>query len=75
MKATLPSVVAAEAFWRNEPGALGRVAWSMAERGAIIAAALLIMGERQKVLPYTLAVSAAIELVVLWQVKQQLNTR
>lgn len=70
---TLPSVTAAEAFWRGDDGALGRVLWSMAERAAIVGTALYLAGERKRVLRYTLAVTGAIEAVVLWQVKRQID--
>lgn len=70
---TLPSVIAAEKVWRGEPGALGSVAASMLERGAIIGAVLLLAGERKNLLRYTVAVTAGIELVVLLMVKSQLN--
>ncbi len=70
---TLPSIVAAEAFWRGDEGAWKRVLWSMLERAAIIAPALYLAGERKRVLRYTLATTAAIEAVVLWQVKRQLK--
>jgi len=70
---TLPSVTAAEKFWKGEPGALGAVLWSMVERAAIIAPALYVLGERKRLVRYTLGVTAAIEAVVLWQVKRQLD--
>ena len=72
---TLPSVKAATAFWHGRPGALAQVLLSMTERGAIIAAALLLVGRRKNVLRDTLAVTAAIEAVVLWQVKSQLPAK
>lgn len=70
---TLPSITAAEALWRKEPGALGRVALSMLERSAVIGGALWLAGEREKLLRYTLAATVAVEAIVLWQVKRQLN--
>ena len=70
---TLPSVVAAQKFWRGESGALGSILWSMTERAAIIGAALYLAGERKRLLRYTLATTAAIEAVVLWQVKRQID--
>jgi len=74
MKPTLPSVVAAEALWRGEKGAAGKVALSMLERAAIILPALFLAGERKHLLRYTLVTTAAIEAVVLWQVKRQLDS-
>ena len=71
---TLPSVTAAEAFWRHEPDAFQRVLGSMAERSLIVAAALLLAGRRKHVLRDTLFVAGAIEAVVLWQVKRQLES-
>ena len=73
MKPTLPSVVAAEKFWRGEPGAFGSVLWSMLERAAIIAPALYVLGERKRLVRYTVGVTVAIEAVVLWQVKRQID--
>lgn len=70
---TLPSVTAAEKFWRGEPGALGSILWSMVERAAIIAPTLYVLGERKRLARYTLGVTAAIEAVVLWQVKRQID--
>ena len=72
--ATLPSVTAAEAFWRGDEGAWGRVLWSMLERAAIIAPALYVAGERKRLLRYTVITTAAIEAVVLWQVKRQIDS-
>ena len=69
---TLPSVVAAEKFWKKEPDAYQAIAKSMAQRAAIIGTALLIAGERKRLLRYTLAATIAIELVVLWEVKKQI---
>ena len=69
---TLPSVVAAEKFWKKDPDAYPAIAKSMAQRAAIIGTALLIAGERKRLLRYTLAATIAIELVVLWEVKKQL---
>ena len=71
---TLPSITAAEAFWRGDEGAWGRVLWSMLERAAIIAPALYIAGERKRLLRYTVITPAAIEAVVLWQVKKQIDS-
>jgi hypothetical protein len=71
---TLPSVTAAEAFWRGEEGALGKVLWSMVERAAIIAPTLYVLGERKRLVRYTVGVTAAIEAVVLWQVKRQIDS-
>lgn len=70
---TLPSVVAAEAFWRGEQGAAGKVAFSMLERAAIILPALFLAGERRHLVKYTVVTTAAIEAVVLWQVRKQLQ--
>lgn len=72
-KATLPSVVAAEKFWRGEPDGVSSVLWSMAQRAAIIAPALYLAGERNRLWRYTVAATVAIEAVVLWQVKSQLE--
>jgi len=70
--ATLPSVVAAEKFWRGEDGAVGAILFSMAERAAIIGAALYLAGERKRLLRYTLAATLGIEAVVLTSVKLQM---
>lgn len=70
---TLPSVVAAEAVWTDQPGAIGSVAVSLLERAAIIGGALFLAGERKNLLRYTLATTIAIELVVLAVVKKQLD--
>lgn len=70
---TLPSVTAAEAFWRGDEGAWKRILWSMVERAAIIAPTLYVLGERKRLLRYTVGVTAAIEAVVLWQVKRQID--
>lgn len=72
---TLPSVIAAEKFWKKEPDAYKAIAVSMVERGAIVGIALLLAGERKHLLKYTVAVTAAIEAVVLWQVKKQLEAK
>lgn len=72
---TLPSIVAAEALWREEPGALGKVGYSMLERAAIVAPALWLSGTRE-VKPLfwqTLTVVTFIEAVVIWQVQRQLK--
>lgn len=73
MNPTLPSVVAAEAIWRGEKGAAGKVAYSMLQRAAIILPALFLAGERKHLLKYTLFTTAAIEAVVLWEVKKQID--
>ena len=70
---TLPSIVAAEKFWKGEPGGVAAVLWSMVERAAIIAPTLYVLGERNRLVRYTLGITAAIEAVVLWQVKRQLG--
>lgn len=72
--ATLPSVTAAEALWKGETGAFGKILWSMVERAAIIAPTLYLLGERKKLVRYTVGITAAIEAVVLWQVKRQLDS-
>ena len=69
---TLPSVVAAEKFWRKDPDAYSAILKSMAQRAAIAGTGLFIAGERKNLLKYTLAVTIAIELVVLWEVKKQM---
>jgi hypothetical protein len=70
---TLPSVVAAEAFWRKEQGAGGKLLWSMLQRAAIILPALFVAGERKNLLKYTAVTTLAIEAVVLLEVKKQLR--
>lgn len=70
---TLPSIVAAQAFWNGEPEAWKKVLWSMSERSAIIATALFLAGERKRLVRYTLATSAAIEAVVLLVVRKQMK--
>lgn len=72
---TLPSVVAAEAVLTNQPGAVGKLLWSLAQRAAIIAPALYLAGERKRVVRYTLVATLAIEAVVLWEVRRQLGVR
>jgi hypothetical protein len=72
---TLPSVVAAEALLKNQPGAVGKLLWSLAQRAAIIAPALYLAGERKRVVRYTLVATLAIEAVVLWEVRRQLGVR
>jgi hypothetical protein len=70
---TLPSVTAAEKFWRGETGAIPAILWSMGGRAAIIGAALFLLGERKKLVRYSLGASAAIEAVVLAVVKGQID--
>lgn len=72
---TLPSVVAAKALWKGEPGALGKVGYSMLERAAIVAPALWLSGSREpkQLLWQTLTVVTFIEAVVIWQVQRQLD--
>lgn len=76
-RATLPSVQAAEAVWTDQPGAWAKVATSMLERAAIVAPALWVAGEREPkgLAVKTLTVVAAIEAVVLWQVRRQLESK
>jgi hypothetical protein len=71
---TLPSVTAAEKFWKNEPGAIPAILWSLTERSAIIGAALFLLGERKNLLKYTLGSAAAIEIAVLVVVKSQIDS-
>jgi hypothetical protein len=49
------------------------IAKSMPQRAAIAGTGLFIAGERKNLLKYTLAVTLAIELVVLWEVKNQMT--
>lgn len=67
----LPSAIAAEKFWRGEPGAGWTIAGSMLERSAIVATALYLAGERKRLLRYTVAVTVAIEVVVLAVLKPE----
>ena len=70
---TLPSVRAAEAVWKGEPGAAWKVAGSMLERAAIIAVALAAVGERKHLVRNTIAATVGIELVVLAVVERQVR--
>lgn len=71
--ATLPSVTAAQKLWLGQPGAIGSILWSMALRAAIIAPTLYLLGERKRLLRYTVGATVAIEAVVLWEVKKQIQ--
>lgn len=72
---TLPSIIAAEALLKGEEGAWGKILWSLLQRSAIIAPALYLAGERERILKYTAFSAIAIELVVLWEVKKQLEKK
>lgn len=72
---TLPSVVAATALAKGEPGALGKVGYSMLERSVFIAPALWLAGDRQlrPLLLKTFMVTLFIEAAVIWQVGTQVR--
>lgn len=72
---TLPSVVAATALAKGEPGALGKVGYSMLERSAFIAPALWLAGDRtlRPLLFKTFMVTLFIEAAVIWQVGAQVR--
>lgn len=72
---TLPSVVAATALAKGEPGALGKVGYSMLERSAFIAPALWLAGDRQlrPLLFKTFMVTLFIECAVIFQVGAQVR--
>lgn len=72
---TLPSVVAATALAKGEPGALGKVGYSMVERSVFIAPALWLAGDRElkPLLFKTFMVTLFIEAAVIWQVGAQVR--
>lgn len=72
---TLPSVVAATALAKGEPGALGKVGYSMVQRGVFIAPALWLAGDRtlRALLFKTFMVTLFIEAAVLWEIGTQLK--
>lgn len=70
---TLPSVRAAEDYWLNEPGGTARIIGSTVKRSMLIAVGLLAVGQRKGVVKGALAGAAAVELFVLWTVRQQLK--
>jgi len=72
---TLPSVVAAKALLRGEPGALGKVGYSMVQRSVFIAPALWLAGDRtlRPLLFKTFMVTLFIEAAVLWEIGVQLK--
>lgn len=72
---TLPSVVAAEDFLKGKPGGLMSVVSSTAGRAGIIFAGLYLAGERKRLLRYAVAGALAIELFVLWRIKNQLESQ
>ena len=75
MQPTLPSVQAATKVWTDQPGAWGAVLGSMFQRAAIVAPALWVTGTRKplRLALSTFAVVAAIEAVVLLEVRSQLQ--
>lgn len=70
---TLPSVVAAEQFWRGEEGGAFKLVTSTALRAVLIAAGLYVAGERKRLVRYSVAGALAIEAFVLTAVKVQLS--
>jgi len=72
---TLPSVQAATKVWTGQPGAWHAVFGSMLQRAAIVAPALWLTGTRQprRLAWSTFAVVAAIEVVVLLEVRSQVK--
>lgn len=68
---TLPSAIAANDLLDGKPGSLAAVGWSFAQRSLIIAAALYLAGERQRVGRYALAGAALIEAFVLIEIARQ----
>jgi len=73
IETTLPSVRAAEAYWLDEPGALGDIIASMGLRTALLALGLLAVGQRKGVLKGALGGAVAIEAFVLVTVRRQLK--
>lgn len=62
----VPSHSSARDLVAGVPGAAERVGLHFVQRSALLAGALLIAGERRRVVRYALAGSAAIEAFVLW---------
>lgn len=62
----VPSHSSARDLVSGVPGAAERVGLHYAQRTALLAGALLLAGERRRVLRYALVGSAAIEAFVLW---------
>jgi hypothetical protein len=62
---TLPSVTAAHEFHLGVPGGFRSVLLSTLGRAVLIAVGLGVAGERRRLVPYSLAAAASIELFVL----------
>ena len=62
---TLPSVDAAHKFHRGEPGGMAAVVGSTVGRACLIGIALAILGERARLVRYSLGGATMIELFVL----------
>ena len=70
---TLPSVAAAEQFWKGEEGGAVKLVTSTALRALLIAAGLAAAGERKRLVRYSIAGALAIEVFVLVTVRSQLK--
>ena len=70
---TLPSVVAAEQFWKGEEGGAFNLVTSTALRALLIGVGLAVAGERKNLVKYSVAGALAIEAFVLTAVKIQLS--
>lgn len=68
VRASLPSVRAAEHFHQGRPGGLTEVILSTFGRACIIGAGIVVMGERdpKRLAKYALAGATAVELFVLY---------
>ena len=61
-----PSIIAAQRFHAGEPGSGVAVVKSTLGRAAMIGAALFLLGERRRLLAYSLGAATALELFVLY---------
>lgn len=71
--ATLPSIGAAEGWLRGDPGAGFAVLVSVAMRAGLIGVGLAVLGERKRLVPYSIAGAIAVEAFVLSSVRSQLK--
>jgi hypothetical protein len=69
--ATLPSIGAAEGWLRGDPGAGFAVLTTVAMRAALIGIGLAVLGERKRLVPYSIAGALAVEAFVLASVRAQ----
>ena len=68
-----PSKSAVVRYLRNEPGAWKDIGKTLAQRTVLIAAGIVVLGNRDNILRNSFAGSVAIELYLLWYYKQQLE--